>query len=217
MGLGGIAPENVAGVFGGDCAVRISTKKRVKAVNCCHQQRFLLARGPVHRAKHHTRANPATAVAGKQSVGQRWNQKIPGLCTLHQQTTSVEWHLTPRNAANEVLGQFCRWQGFQPRAQHCAGFGVYKMGIQLVIQQPGAGCGHRHHIGQQLVHFQHGNAALQHGAGKSVMVVSCLRNPDHIVKQQGFAIGRCQAHLCQTGAAHQHFAQHADFRINPGG
>ncbi|MNC45470.1 hypothetical protein D3C75_944330 [compost metagenome] len=66
-------------------------------------------------------------------------------------------------------------------------------------------------IGQQIVHFQHFDAAFTHFGDEIEVVALGLIDPDDVVEQQLVAVARGQALVRQARGTDHHFAQFAGF------
>ncbi len=69
-------------------------------------------------------------------------------------------------------------------------------------------------FGQQVVQFEHLDAALPHLEHEVVVVLLSLVHPEHVVEQQIGAIARRQPLVGQARAADQDRSQRADFTMN---
>ena len=199
--LVGVAPPDLG----------LGAELRVEAVDRCHQQRFLPARRPEHRAQHHAFADPATVVASEQRVGQRRQQQVGRRAIAAQQPGGLERQFGARHAADQVLGQLGRRQVGQPGAQFRSGLGIDEVGAELALEQPLPRRRNGHRVGEQVVHFQHLHIALLQRGAEGVVIVAGLADPEHVVEQQIVAIGGRQALLRQAGTTDHHLAQAADF------
>ena len=82
----------------------LAGKFGMKAVDSRHQQGFRLTRSPVHRVQGNAAINPRAVVAGKQEVGQGWEDKAEGAKVVTEQSTRVEWQVIYLQASDE---KFC--------------------------------------------------------------------------------------------------------------
>jgi hypothetical protein len=69
-------------------------------------------------------------------------------------------------------------------------------------------------VGQQVVHFQHIDAALAHFGDEVEVVALGLSHPEHVIEQQFVAVVRGQPLMGQTWGAHHDFAQFAGFGMD---
>ena len=89
-----------------------------------------------------------------------------------------------RNSANRSggkLGQPRPDLVGEPRADQIVG--------DLAVQQPVAGFGHRHDVGEQILQFEDLDAAVDHLGDEVEVVAAGLLQPDDVVEQQ--ARGSC--------------------------
>ena len=82
----------------------------------------------------------------------------------------------------------------------------------LAVQHPVAGVGFRHHVGEQILEFEHLDAAVDHLGDEVEVVAAGLLQPDDVVEQQLVAVLRGEPLMGQAGRADHDPAQPARLR-----
>jgi hypothetical protein len=83
-----------------------------------------------------------------------------------------------------------------------------------VVEDPRLALGHRHRLGQQVVHLDDVDAAISHLADEIEVVALGVFHPQHVVEEQLVAVGWRQPRMGAAGCADHHLAQLAHFRVD---
>ena len=70
----------------------------------------------------------------------------------------------------------------------------------LVVEDPLLALGHRHGLGEQVVHLDDVDAAVAHLGDEVEVVALGVFDPEHVVEQQPVAVGGREALVCASGA-----------------
>ncbi len=206
--LGRVAPPDV------DLAGEV----RMELVDRRGEDRLLVPRRPVQRVERHAAVDPARRVARVQRVRQRRQQVFGGagrfLDDLERLAAVRFGEVVRRQAADQRLGELAVVQALEVAAQLVDEAQAHLVGHDLVVEDPLLALGHRHRLGQQVVHFHHLDAAVAHLGDEVEVVALGVLDPQHVVEQQLVAVGRRQARVRHPGRADHHLAQLADFRVH---
>ena len=182
----------------------------VELVHGSGQQGFLASCRPVHRVQRDAAVDPAGGVAGELGVGQG-RQDEAGVAEvvvvhLHHIGAFALRQVLAGHAADQELGQVARIEAFEPAAHFIGQANADGIGGDLAIENPRQGLLVLHDVGQQVVHFQHIDAALAHLGDEVEMVTLGLVDPDHVVEEQFIAVAGGQSLVRQSRGADHHLA-----------
>ena len=85
----------------------------------------------------------------------------------------------------------------------------------LVVEDPLLAFGHRHGLGEQVVHLDDVDAAVAHLLHEVEVVALGVLDPQHVVEQQRVAVADgVRRWWARPGRAHHHLAQLADLGVD---
>ncbi len=89
-----------------------------------------------------------------------------------------------RQAADQRLGQLAVVQALEIAAELVDEAEADLVGHHLVVEDPLLAFGHRHRLGEQVVHLDHLDAAVAHLGDEVEVVALGVLDPQHVVEQQ---------------------------------
>ena len=206
--LGRVAPPDV------DLAGEVG----MELVDRRGEDRLLVARGPVQRIERHAAVDPAGGVARVERVRQRRQQVLGGAGglarSLERLAADLFGHFLCREAADQRLRESTVVHALQITAQLVDEAESDGVRHDLLVEDPLLALGHRHGLGEQIVHLDHFDAAVAHLLHEVEVVALGVLHPQHVVEQQRVAVARREALVGAARRAHHHLAQLADLRMN---
>ena len=187
----------------------------VELVDGGGEQCLLTPRRPVHRVQRDAAEDPGGVVAHELRVGQRPDDE-PRRVQLVEQREEAAVHLIDHvlvgDAANEELRQPIRRQLGQPGPDLVGEPRSDQIVGHLAIQQPLAGVGLRHDVGEQVLKLEDLDTAVDHLGDEVEVVAAGLLQPDDIVEQQLVAVVRGEPLMGQARRADHDSPQPARLR-----
>ena len=117
------------------------------------------------------------------------------LTTLSAAPPCLLGEVVRRQAADQRFGELAVVEALEVAAQLVDEAEAHLVRHDLVVEDPLLALGHRHRLGQQVVHLHDLDAAVAHLGDEVEVVALGVLDPQHVVEQQLVAVGRRQARV----------------------